>query len=196
MPLSPAELAELALRTIGANYFDPRAPRLNERGRSQIESRLNGIRDAATRASNDVTDHRSLVAFLTEEGKRLETSLAQPIETQDACTSVKKVIQALSELVSQIQEGHDGDGPARDAFRGGVHPIAFAVQNNVIRAYAVAGAALLVDVPIYKTYITPDIPQKLGSFNVGGKTCIETSPSVVTVLIRKKAHLLARDLWQ
>jgi len=24
MPLSPAELAELALRTIGANYFDPR----------------------------------------------------------------------------------------------------------------------------------------------------------------------------
>jgi hypothetical protein len=200
MPLLPAELAELALRMVGANYFDPRAiPGLSQRGRDELKGRLNGIQEAAVRSSNEVADHASLVAFLNAEGRRLETSLAERNETEEARTAVKGVIQALREMASQINADHDGDGPARKAYRCGVIPIAFAVQENVIRAYKVAGAVLPepAGVPIiYRTYITPDIPHKLGPFNVGGRTRIDISPSEVNIFIRKKADLLARDLWQ
>jgi hypothetical protein len=200
MPLSPAELAELALRFAGANHFDPRAiPLLGERGRAELDGRLNGIQEAAVRASNEVKDHASLVAFLSAEGGSLEASLTTRNETETTCAAVKRVIQELREVVSQIQADNDGDGPAREAYRCGVIPIAFAVQEHVIRAYEVAGAMLPkpAGVPIiYKTYITPDIPHKLGPFNVGGQTRIDIDPSVVTIFVRKKAHLLARDFWQ
>jgi hypothetical protein len=203
MPLSPPELAEFALRTAGANYFDPRGiPRLSERGRDEIDGRLNSIQEAVTRASSEVTDHSSLATFLSREAARLETTLPERQETPETCAAVEKVIQALRDLANHTQASHDGDGPANGTCSCGVLPLASAVEQHVACAYAEAlmqtiESGLLVPPGIiYKTYITPDIPHKLGQFNVGGQTRIDTGPSQVTIFIKKKARILARDLWQ
>ena len=198
MPLSTAEQAELALRTTGAFYFDPRGlPSLNDAGRTEIRVRLEESQAVATGAALKVTDHASLVACLKSEALKLEASLPEREETPETQDAVKKAAASLRYKAEHIPEGHDGDGLASDSSPSGVLPFVCAVEQHVGKAYNEAFVLAPVRPLIkYVTYITPDIHNKMGDFNVSGKARINTKPVQVDLFIRREAKILAHDLWQ
>jgi hypothetical protein len=134
---------------------------------------------------------------MNAEADQLETSLPARKETVPTQDAVRKVVQALRQAAGQIGAGQDGDGPVTQASRCGICPIAFAVERHVTSAYQNVVLPPQGGVRIsYKTSVTPDIHQELAPFNVGGKTRIDTAPSLVEILVKKGTRLLARDFWQ
>jgi hypothetical protein len=207
MPLSAAEQAELALRTVGATYYDPRGlPPLSAHERAELRLRLKENHTAADGAALDVRDHATLVGFLTGWADGLEHSLTIRRETPRTREVVKKVVAVLRDRASRISEDEDGDGLPSDGCPCGVLSFAFAVEQHVRQAYQNAVMHLLNPgteqkstgwrIIFYRTYITEDIGKKLGRFNVGGQTRIDMIPAQVQLLIKRSSEILARDLWQ